>query len=809
MQAWYWDYPKTTEDANWADSLGFKAETLKNAGFTYLWLPPLTRASSGNGSNGYDPKDLYDYGEFGGGATGFGTRNDLDNLVEKLNDNGINIIADLVYNHRDGGEMENNPGVKAYVADFDWDKANGGANPFPYDRMRVILPIGGSTGIGEGDYYFKIRSSSQHSNYHFWEYKFYAQTTKVGWQDEDDDEEVEPNGGGNCAEANNELRLGVNMNAQIDDDDCGVDEFHVNLSASDFNADGDTLALYFGNRNSGYSDAKIIGIWYDGGTGSDIVSNIEYQTYTDFSDMPSGQGNMNWTNFKPNLDNATSLEGDWDDMTFFYDYDQFQDDTKDKLIEWTKWNWNDVGVRGLRMDAVKHFTPSYIGDMLDNLHDNSMDPPIVVGEVYDSNPETLANWVNEVFANMDEDTKNSISPRVFDFSTRTELRKACDETSTSDTRNIFANSVVDSEGLSGFNVVTFINNHDFRDESGYASLIQSDAILAYTYILTNNQIGVPMVFYPDYFGYPDDDEKYPYFPSDKSALSDEIDKLMIINKEYISGSSSRDYLNRYSTSYSSSFTSGSAYQSLIYQISGGDGGKEVIVAINFSSEQLQVDHEIALNNGLAEGSQLYDIIGNSANPYAVVNSSNQIYIDLPARSWSVWVQGPVTPLSPGKLTLKAVSSDKISVAWKDNSVNEDNFVVERKSGADGSWAEIATLDENISSYDDNSSFSSSIDYYYRVKASNNDGSSSYSNEVFSKPYVLWQGYSDDWNNQINWSPRIIPNSNCDIKIPSSSVGGNTLNSNSIEEETITIKSLELGNDVIFTVPAGKTIIINQ
>lgn len=808
MQAWYWDYPKTTEGANWADSLGFKTETLSDAGFTFLWLPPLTRASSGNGSNGYDPKDIYDYGEFGGGATGFGTRNDLDNLVDKLNDNGINIIADLVYNHRDGGKMENNPGVKNYVANFNSDRVNSGANPFPYDRMRVILPIGGSTGIGAGDYYFKLRSSSQHSKYYNWEYKFYAQTSAVGWQDEDDDEEAEPNGGGNCDEPNNNLQLGVNMNAQVDNTECGIDEFHVNLSADDFNAAGDTLTLYFGNRNSGYSDVKIIGIWY-GGTNSDIASNIEYQTYTDFSNMPSGQGSMNWSNFKPNLDNATSLEGDWDGMYFFYDYDQFQDDTEDKLIEWTEWNWNDVGVRGLRMDAVKHFTPEYIGHMLNELHDNSINPPIVVGEIYDSSPSTLANWVNNVFSNMDDDTKESISPRVFDFSLRSELRKACDETSTSDTRNIFANSVVDSEGLSGYNVVTFINNHDFRDNEGYASLIRSDAILAYTYILTNNQIGVPLVFYPDYFGYPDDDDKFPYFPDDKSALSNEIDKLMLVNKKYINGSSSRYYLNKYSTSYSNNFISGSAYQSLIYQISGGDGGKEVIVAINFSYDQLQVDQQIEMNNGLTEGSRFYDIIGNSVHTYAQVNSSNQIYIDLPARSWSIWIQDAVSPLSPGKLSLSEASSNKISINWKDNSINEDNFIVERKTGSDGNWEVIATLDDNTTSYSDNSDFINTNDYYYRLKASNATGISDYSNEVFTKPYLLWQGYSEDWNNVLNWIPQIIPNANCDIKIPTTSVGGNTLNSIGGDEETITIKSLELENNVIFTVPAGKSLIISQ
>ena len=109
MQAWYWDYPKSTDEANWADTLRIKANTIEAAGFTHLWLPPLSRASSGNNSNGYDPKDLYDYGEYGGGATGFGTRSDLDSLMSTFNSNGIEIIADLVFNHRDGGKAENNP----------------------------------------------------------------------------------------------------------------------------------------------------------------------------------------------------------------------------------------------------------------------------------------------------------------------------------------------------------------------------------------------------------------------------------------------------------------------------------------------------------------------------------------------------------------------------------------------------------------------------------------------------------------------------------------------------------------------------
>jgi hypothetical protein len=67
MQGWYWDYPKTVQGANWADTLRLKAAEIGDAGFTFLWLPPLSRTASGGLSNGYDPKDLFD-----GWIQGFG-----------------------------------------------------------------------------------------------------------------------------------------------------------------------------------------------------------------------------------------------------------------------------------------------------------------------------------------------------------------------------------------------------------------------------------------------------------------------------------------------------------------------------------------------------------------------------------------------------------------------------------------------------------------------------------------------------------------------------------------------------------------
>ena len=644
MQGWYWDYPKTANGYTWADTMSQKAAEIGQAGFTYMWLPPLSKASFGSGSNGYDPRDLYDYGDYG--ATGYGTRSQLDLSVNALGANGVKVVADVVFNHRDGGSWENNAGLESYVDNYNWSMVDGGANPFPYDRMRNIIPIGGTTGLGVGTYYFKVSSASGHSKYNGWEYKISIQTNSEcnNWETVN---EVEPNGGGDCGQGNQSISLCTDYLCHLDDvSGCAVDEFALTLNAEDFDSDGDTLYIYWGNRTSGYSDARIYSIWYDGAGGNDVVDNMRFQTMTDFSGMPSGRGGMHWNAFKPNLDRGTYLEGDWDGMYFFYDYDQFQQVTKDTLYEWAKWNWNDVGVRGFRMDAVKHFTPEFVGDLFDYLHDNDIDPGLAVGEWYSTGTGELAGWVNSVYSYMDEDTKGSIAPKIFDFALRESLRQACDGYGY-DVRNVFGASLHDAEGLNGNNVVTFVNNHDFRDESDFASLIQNDPMLAYAYILTNNHLGLPSVFYPDYYGYPDNGTSY--YPDDKSAHKNDIDELMQAHKNYIHGSSAITYLNKEGSGYINDHNDNSYV--LVYQLNGTDNGAgpDVVVAINFGGVQVQFHQQV---RDLAVGTNLTDIFGHSANPAATVQTEengipNDIWIDLPARSYAVWVEETADVYVPG------------------------------------------------------------------------------------------------------------------------------------------------------------------
>ncbi len=90
------------------------------------------------------------------------------------------------------------------------------------------------------------------------------------------------------------------------------------------------------------------------------------------------------------------------------------------------------------------------------------------------------------------------------------------------------------------------------------------------------------------------------------------------------------------------------------------------------------------------------------------------------------VQSP--PPAPTNLTVTAVTPDQIVISWTDNSTNETGFKIERKTGAGGTYSQIATVGVNVTTYA-NTGLTENTTYYYRVKAFNAGGDSSYSNEV--------------------------------------------------------------------------------
>ena len=104
------------------------------------------------------------------------------------------------------------------------------------------------------------------------------------------------------------------------------------------------------------------------------------------------------------------------------------------------------------------------------------------------------------------------------------------------------------------------------------------------------------------------------------------------------------------------------------------------------------------------------------------NSSQGIFVTA-----STSASGTV-PAAPSNPSATAVSSSQINLAWADNSANETSFRVERKTGAGGTYAEIASLNANSVSFSD-TGLAPATQYFYRVRASNSSGFSSYTAEV--------------------------------------------------------------------------------
>src|SRR5882672_32579 len=86
------------------------------------------------------------------------------------------------------------------------------------------------------------------------------------------------------------------------------------------------------------------------------------------------------------------------------------------------------------------------------------------------------------------------------------------------------------------------------------------------------------------------------------------------------------------------------------------------------------------------------------------------------------------PSAPSGLSASAISGTQINLAWTDTSSNETGFKIERKLGAGGTYAQIATPAANAAAYSD-SGVTAGNTYYYRIRASNIVGDSAYSAET--------------------------------------------------------------------------------
>ena len=94
---------------------------------------------------------------------------------------------------------------------------------------------------------------------------------------------------------------------------------------------------------------------------------------------------------------------------------------------------------------------------------------------------------------------------------------------------------------------------------------------------------------------------------------------------------------------------------------------------------------------------------------------------------AVWSASPRAPVAPRLIVARGASSTQVDLRWTDGSDNEIGFKIERRAG-EGSYAQIAVLDANATSYEDRG-LSPDTSYRYRMRATNAAGDSPYSNEM--------------------------------------------------------------------------------
>ncbi len=131
-----------------------------------------------------------------------------------------------------------------------------------------------------------------------------------------------------------------------------------------------------------------------------------------------------------------------------------------------------------------------------------------------------------------------------------------------------------------------------------------------------------------------------------------------------------------------------------------------------------ISNTTLFNDSTTSGNKKYYYRVYAFNSYGVSNFSNESIVTTPLCGNK--------PNAPSNLFGETVSKSEISLPWKDNSDNEDGFILKKEEA--GSYNIVTTLPKDTNKYSDKNLLPDKT-YYYRIKAFNSFGESDYSNEL--------------------------------------------------------------------------------
>lgn len=158
LQGFYWNTNPgdiTSNNGIWWDTLAGIAPYLGNTGFQTVWTPPANKGFGNVYDMGYGIYDYYDFGEYnqkGSIRTRHGNRAQLDAMISALHGQNIKVMADLVLNHRGGGDA------------LEPEDCNDGVNPT--DAWTLFTPASGRLPMNAADFHPNFTHCDVFSPYH-------------------------------------------------------------------------------------------------------------------------------------------------------------------------------------------------------------------------------------------------------------------------------------------------------------------------------------------------------------------------------------------------------------------------------------------------------------------------------------------------------------------------------------------------------------------------------------------------------------------------------------------------------------------
>ena len=635
MQAFYWDVPvdDASRNGTWWDSLAVKSDELKQSGFTCLWLPSPAKGNWGIYDMGYGIYDHYDLGNYlqkGSVETRFGSRNELENMIEAMHDTmggrpRMELLADIILNHIYGSEenMENNPAVKAYT----FDEAVRQFVPYPSNEITWVLP-----NAQPGEYYIKIKGFGLDFSLPVFNRGYDLQVDYTGrgfsgshfW-------EMEPNNGlgfYNCLPSSGITARGfIHYAGDVDEYLLQVDSVSdIVLKLTAFELSGNQWI--WSDQTKGFYPVEI---WYQGR--SLAINHLQAHTATGIrycEHTGPGEKNYQWNYHHFHPSDEDDWLGDWgmDDVIisntkgYGNDLNTFSDSVQQRMNDWGRWLVEEVGFDGFRLDFVRGFQESYAASWINNLPEKDGRQRFIVGE-YWGGAHRIHHWVNKM-------SELGTQVHAFDFPLKQLLTELCNGNAAFDMRKLNTAGLVRNAagyGLSGSNVVTFLENHDTGKE--HDKWVTKDWRLGYAYLLTHQ--GRPCVFYPHFFGVTlrdfNDGTHAVKIPSE---LKVEIQKLMFVRRIDLGGATA------VLSEAGNPFPEDDAANVYVARRQGNGSKRGAIVVINNSevTKGLWVD---STPGGWDDWSTQLLVNAFDQRQTTLVAADGRVWVEAPARGYVVYV----------------------------------------------------------------------------------------------------------------------------------------------------------------------------